>query len=180
MPKDQAVLYIGNHRSFFDIVVTYARCPGLTGYIAKDGVRKVPILGLWMERLYCLFLNRDDLKQGLKETLTAIDQEKSGISISIYPEGTRNKDKEHPNSILPLKEGSFKIAQKTKCPIIPMVMTGTADVFENHFPWVHSTEVTLTYGKPILVSELGKEDQKHLGAYCQNIIQQMLDAELAN
>ena len=42
------------------------------------------------------------------------------------------------------------------------------------------TEVTLTYGKPILVSELGKEDQKHLGAYCQNIIQQMLDAELAN
>ena len=39
VPKDQAVLYIGNHRSFFDIVVTYARCPGLTGYIAKDGVR---------------------------------------------------------------------------------------------------------------------------------------------
>ena len=55
VPKDQAVLYIGNHRSFFDIVVTYARCPGLTGYIAKDGVRKIPILGLWMERLYCLF-----------------------------------------------------------------------------------------------------------------------------
>ena len=180
VPKDQAVLYIGNHRSFFDIVVTYARCPGLTGYIAKDGVRKVPILGLWMERLYCLFLNRDDLKQGLKVILTAIDQVKSGISICIFPEGTRNKDKEHPNSLLPFKEGSFKIAQKTKCPIIPMVMTGTADVFENHFPWVHSTEVTLTYGKPILVSELGKEDQKHLGAYCQNIIQQMLDAELAN
>ena len=112
--------------------------------------------------------------------LTAIDQVKSGISICIFPEGTRNKDKEHPNSLLPFKEGSFKIAQKTKCPIIPMVMTGTADVFENHFPWVHSTEVTLTYGKPILVSELDKEDQKHLGAYCQNIIQQMLDAELAN
>ena len=40
VPKDQAVLYIGNHRSFFDIVITYARCPRLTGYIAKDSDRK--------------------------------------------------------------------------------------------------------------------------------------------
>ena len=117
VPTDQPVLYIGNHRSFFDIVVTYARCPGLTGYISKDGVNKVPILGLWMRRLYCLFLDRKDLKQGLKVILTAIDQVKSGISICIFPEGTRNKDAEHPDTLLPFKEGSFKIAQKTKCPI---------------------------------------------------------------
>lgn len=35
VPKDQAVLYIGNHRSFFDILLTYVHCPDLTGYIAK-------------------------------------------------------------------------------------------------------------------------------------------------
>ena len=132
-----------------------------------------------MRRLYCLFLDRNDLKQGLKVILTAIAQVNSGISICIFPEGTRNKDQEHPNSLLPFKEGSFKIAQKTGCPIIPMALTGTADVFENHFPWVRSTEVTLTYGKPILVSELSREDQKHLGTYCQNVIQQMLDAQLS-
>ncbi len=33
VPKDEAVLYIGNHRSFFDIIITYSRCPRLTGYI---------------------------------------------------------------------------------------------------------------------------------------------------
>ena len=161
-------------------MVTYARCPGLTGYISKDGVNKVPVLGIWMRRLYCLFLDRKDLKQGLKVILTAIDQVKSGISICIFPEGTRNKDAEHPNTLLPFKEGSFKIAQKTKCPIVPMVLTGTADVFENHFPWVRSAKVTLTYGKPIYVSELSKEDQKRLGSYCQEIIQDMLNQELAS
>ena len=62
VPKDQAVLYIGNHRSFFDIVITYARCPRLTGYIAKDSMKHVPLLSLWMKRLYCLFLNRDDVR----------------------------------------------------------------------------------------------------------------------
>ena len=39
VPKDQAVLYIGNHRSYFDIIITYARCPRLTGYIAKKDMR---------------------------------------------------------------------------------------------------------------------------------------------
>ncbi len=44
---------------------------------------------------------------------------------------------------------------------------GTADIFENHFPWLHSTEVKLTYGEPIILSELSKEDQKHIGVYCR-------------
>lgn len=174
VPTDQAVLYIGNHRSIFDIVITYAQCPNLTGYISKDGVNKVPLLGIWMRRLYCLFLDRKDLKQGLKTILTAIDQVKSGISICIFPEGTRNRDREDATTLLPFKDGSFKIAQKTGCPIIPMALTGTADIFENHFPWLHSTEVKLTYGEPIILSELSKEDQKHIGVYCQNVIHEML------
>ena len=43
VPKDIPVLYIGNHRSFFDIVITYARCPRLTGYVAKDSLKKIPL-----------------------------------------------------------------------------------------------------------------------------------------
>ena len=35
IPKDEAVLYIGNHRSVFDIVLTYPRCPGLTSFISN-------------------------------------------------------------------------------------------------------------------------------------------------
>ena len=76
--------------------------------------------------------------------------------------------------LLPFKDGSFKIAQKTGCPIIPMALTGTADIFENHFPWLHRAEVKLTYGEPIIFAELSKEDQKHIGAYCQNVIHEML------
>lgn len=36
VPKDKAVLYVGNHRSYFDVVMTYARCPRLTGYVAQN------------------------------------------------------------------------------------------------------------------------------------------------
>lgn len=178
VPRDEPVLYIGNHRSFFDVVVTYARCPGLTGYIAKDGVNKVPIFRIWMKRLHCIFLKRDDMKEGLKVILKAIEYVKSGISICIFPEGTRNKDKNNPTSLLPFKEGSFKIASKTGCKIVPMALIGTADILENHFPWIHSTDIKLIYGEPIDVSALDKDQQKHVGAYCQAVVEELIRSNL--
>ena len=90
---DVPVLYIGNHRSFFDVPITYPRCPIRTGYIAKKEMEKVPLLSTWMKRLHCLFLDRNDLRQGLKTILTAIEKVKSGISICIFPEIHRTKMK---------------------------------------------------------------------------------------
>ena len=171
VPKDEPVLYIGNHRSYFDIVITYARCPRLTGYVAKDSLEKVPLLSLWMKRLHCLFLNREDVKEALKTILTGIDNIKNGISMCIFPEGTRNTTDE---LMLPFKEGSFKMAEKTGCAIVPMALTNTADILENHFPRVKATHVILEYGKPIYINELDKETKKKLGVYCRSIIAEML------
>lgn len=177
VPKDQPVLYIGNHRSYFDVIITYSRCPGLTGYIAKDNMAKVPLLSTWMRRLYCLFLNREDMRKGLKTILQAIDQVKEGISICIFPEGTRNRTEEE---MLPFHAGSFKIAEKTGCPIIPMAITNSAEIWEAHFPSIHSAHVTIQYGEPIVVSELSKEDQKRLSDYVQNQIHLMLTENTAH
>ncbi|MCI8635863.1 MAG: 1-acyl-sn-glycerol-3-phosphate acyltransferase [Eubacterium sp.] len=174
VPKDTAVLYIGNHRSFFDVVITYSRCPGLTGYVAKDSMLKVPLLSIWMKRLYCLFLNRNDVKEGFKMILTGIEQIKRGISVCIFPEGTRCQSSDD-TKMLPFKEGSMKMAAKTGCPIIPMAITGSADIFENHFPWIRSAHVTLQYDEPIYPKNLSKEEQKHLGSYTRTKIGAMLE-----
>ena len=99
VPKDRAVLYVGNHRSYFDVVMTYARCPRLTGYVAKVEMLRYPLLRDWMKALYCLLLDRNDIKQGLKTILHGIQYIKNGISICIFPEGTRN----HSDVMLPFK-----------------------------------------------------------------------------
>lgn len=171
VPKDETVLYIGNHKSYFDIVITYARCPGLTGYVAKDSMKKVPLLSTWMRRLHCLFINREDVKEALKTILAGVENIKNGISVCIFPEGTRNKTDE---LMLPFKEGSFKMAEKTGCAIIPMAISNSAEILENHFPRVKKTHVVLEYGKPIYPNELDKETRKKVGAYCQSIIEEML------
>ena len=175
VPKDQAVLYVGNHRSYFDVVMTYARCPGLTGYVAKAEMLKIPLLRDWMKALYCLFLDRSNIKEGLKTILKGIEYIKNGISICIFPEGTRNRSAE----MLPFKEGSMKMAEKTGCPIIPMAITKSAEIFENHVPFIRGCHVILEYGTPILPSELSKEEKKFLGAYTQQRIQEMLDKNKA-
>lgn len=171
VPKDQAVLYIGNHRSYFYILLTYSRCPRLTGYVAKVEMLRYWLLRDWMKALYCLFLDREDMKAGLKTILQGIEYIKNGISICIFPEGTRNRQEE----MLPFKEGSLKMAEKTGCPIIPMAITNSAEIFENHLPFVRPCHVILEYGTPILPKELSKEDRKFLGAYTQKKIQEMLD-----
>lgn len=173
IPKDQAVLYVCNHRSYFDIILGYSIMPGLTGYISKDDLEKVPLLNIWMRRLYCLFLNRTDMKQGLKTILKAIEYIKQGVSICIFPEGTRNRGEE--GSLLEFKEGSFKIAEKTGCPVIPMAISHTADVILNHMPKVTPCHVTIEYGEPIYPKELPKEQKRALGAMTKGRIQEMLD-----
>lgn len=174
VPKDEAVLYIGNHRGIFDVVATYPQCEGLTGYIAKDAVRKVPVLRLWMQRLYCLFMVREDIKQSMKVILTAIDQIKQGISICIFPEGTRSKNVDDPTELLPFKEGSFKIALKTGCKIIPMGILGSDEVFENHKPWIHKGRIVIVYGDPIDPASFDKETSKKIGAYCQEVVSELV------
>ena len=72
IPTDQAVLYIGNHRSCVDILLTYVNCPGPTGFVAKKETEKIPLFVQWMKNIHCLFLDRKDIKQGLKTILTAI------------------------------------------------------------------------------------------------------------
>lgn len=173
IPKDQAVLYVCNHRSYFDIILGYSIMPGLTGYISKDDLEKVPLLNIWMRRLYCLFLNRTDMKQGLKTILKAIEYIKQGVSICIFPEGTRNRGEE--GSLLEFKEGSFKIAEKTGCPVIPIAISHTADVILNHMPKVTPCHVTIEYGEPIYPKELPKEQKRALGAMTKGRIQEMLD-----
>ena len=167
VPKNEPVLYVGNHRSYFDIVITYSRVPDLTGYIAKKEMLRWPLLVNWMKNLHCLFLDRQDVKQGLKTILTAIDKVKAGISICIFPEGTRNRVND---TFMEFHEGSFKVASKSGCAVIPMAIYNSAAIFEDHIPLIRKTTVIVEYGKPFYIKDLPKETQKRVGAYSRDLI----------
>ena len=138
---DEPVLFIGNHRSYFDIVITYARCRNLTGYIAKKEMLSIPLLRTWMKRLYCLFINRDDVKEALKTILAGIDHIKNGISMCIFPEGTRSRT----GHMLPLLGGASLLALKSGCDVVPIYIEGSYKPF--HRMIVH-------VGRPVEMADL--------------------------
>lgn len=168
VPKDTAVLYVGNHRSFYDIILTYVRVPRPTGYVAKVEMLKIPLLSNWMKNLHCLFLDRDNIKEGLKTILKGVEKVKNGISICIFPEGTRNKTAD---TFLPFHEGSFKIAEKGGVPVVPITIVNSSAVFEDHFPKIRRANVIIEYGEPIYINALDKETKKALGSYVRGIIE---------
>ncbi len=173
IPTNQAVLFVGNHRSYFDIILSYISVPGITGYVAKKEMDRYPLLRGWMRYIHCLFLDRDDIKQGLQTILTGVQKIKSGISIFIFPEGTRNKSDD---SFLPFKAGSLKIAEKSGCPIIPVAIVNSDNVFEKHLPKIYKTTVVIEYGTPIDIKSLDKDAKKELPNTVFHTIQTMYES----
>lgn len=169
VPKDEPVLYIGNHRSYFDILITYIRVPRLTGYMSKIEILRIPSLNTWMKYLHCVFLDRSDIKAGMQSILTAIEKIRAGISICIFPEGTRNRSND---TFLEFHNGSFKVAEKTGCAIVPMSINNAGQIFEDHVPFIRKTHVVLEYCKPIYMSELDKADRRRIGALVQDVIKE--------
>ena len=173
IPKDRAVLYVGNHRSYFDILTGYVTVPTLVGFVAKKEMEKIPLLSKWMLNVNCLFLDRNNIKEGLKMILAGIEKVRRGVSVWIFPEGTRNKN-EQLSDLLPFKEGSLKIAEKSGCPVVPVAIKGTAEVFEKHIPLICPSHVVIEFGEPFIVKELDPENRKFVGAYTREKIAGML------
>lgn len=171
VPKDTACLFVANHSSFFDVIIGYTFMDRPTGFIAKKEFAKYPSLHAWMYFMRCLFLDRKDVKQGMKTILKAVEYLKEGINIFVFPEGTRSRNGE----MLPFKDGSMKMAERSGCPIIPVAISNTAALFEDHFPKITPKTVVFTFGKPIYTKELEGDDKKHVGQYVQNIIKDMIE-----
>lgn len=167
VPKDRPVLYISNHRSYYDIILTYYRVPRQTGYIAKDSMAHVPSFSRWMRYLHCLFLDRKDVKKGMQVIKDAIELINNGISVHVCPEGTRNKTDE---ILLPFHDGTFKIAERTGCPIVPITVNNTDALYEKNNHRIKSAHVIIEYGKPIETAGLSREEKKKLSSMTREVI----------
>ena len=139
IPKDRSVLYAMNHRGFFDVILALATVPGLAAFVSKKEIAKVPGLRLWMRNINCVFLDRENPREGIKAILKGIQNINNGTSMFICPEGTRNTGEE----LLPFKPGSLKIAEKSGCPVVPVAVTHAEKVFENQKPWLRPYQMTI-------------------------------------
>lgn len=171
VPKDRACVFVSNHQGIFDIhaMLGYTGVP--IGLISKTENKKIPIVGAWMVALDCVFLERGNPRSSLLQIAKAVELVKNGLSMVIFPEGTRAKC----DNLGEFKQGSLKLATRSKAPIVPVTINGTYKIFEAHNKKIHPAEVTITFGTPIETADLSKEEEAGLLDQVVHVIQKNLD-----
>jgi len=117
----QAYVFAANHRSNFDIFALVAVLPGRFLWVAKKSLFHIPVLGQALSRMGSIPVDRDNLRSAVKSLDQATAIVKSGVSLIIFPEGTRALTRE----LLPFKKGVFIMAIKAGQPIVPVSISGT-------------------------------------------------------
>ncbi|MCK9377801.1 MAG: 1-acyl-sn-glycerol-3-phosphate acyltransferase [Syntrophobacterales bacterium] len=117
----QAYVFAANHRSNFDIFVLISVLPGRFLWVAKKALFHIPVLGLALSRMGSISVDRDNLRSAVQSLERATAVVKSGVSMIIFPEGTRATCPE----LLPFKKGVFIMAMKAGQPIVPVSISGT-------------------------------------------------------
>lgn len=167
LPKDRTVLFVGNHQGNFDIPIYVTSIPILLGFISKIEVTKIPLVTGWMNAMHCVFMDRSSLRKSSEAIIQGIKILKAGHSLVIFPEGTRSKS----DKIGEFKAGSFKLATKSKCPIVPITINGSYKIMEHgDGPWFKKGTVDFYIHKPIETAELSKEELDNLPAKVHSIV----------
>ena len=172
IPKDTACVFVGNHRSYYDIPLLLASLDKPHGILAKEELEKIPLLNRWMKLLGCVFVKRDDIRASVKALNDATAIVESGRSFVIFPEGTRYKGEE--GGAGEFKAGAFRIAIKTGVPVVPVAISGARGLFEGHGLRATPGDIRVRILPAIQTAGMSKAEQKQLpDAVRQTILAQL-------
>lgn len=164
--KNKTYLILINHRSLYDITLVNL-LPINMRWVAKYELYKTPILGQILFFKNDVMVKRGDAESTKKMMLKCFGYLKRGISISMFPEGTRSED----GCVHEFKEGAFIVAKKGRVPILPIVVQGTWEA-ENkgRFGLLNPNTFTMNIMPEIPVEKVKEMGIKELCEYTHDII----------
>lgn len=119
----QSYVFALNHQSMFDVFVVYGWLPFIFKWMIKAELRKIPLVGKACESAGHIFINRSNPIAANQSMKRAEAQLKNGVSLVIFPEGTRT----YTGEMEPFKRGAFRIATDLMLPIVPVTIRGSFD-----------------------------------------------------
>jgi len=151
-------IYMPNHQSDFDIPVLMAHLKSPFRWLAKAELFKIPIFGQAMRRAGYISIERKDRRSAFESLKKAAKIIRNGVSVLIFPEGTRSKD----GSIASFKKGGFLLAVDSGVPIVPIIICGTREIMHKDRLVIKPGNVTLEIRKPIETSAYTRKSKDDL------------------
>jgi 1-acyl-sn-glycerol-3-phosphate acyltransferase len=164
-------IYMCNHVSNIDPPVVVPAIPRRTSVLVKKELFKVPILGKAMRLGSLVPVDRTNREAAIQSLRAAHDVMRSGINMTVFPEGTRSRD----GKLLPFKKGPFHLAMESGVPVVPMTILNSYELMPPGQDYVLPGTVRLIFHPPLDPRDF--EDKDQLLEAVRNAIAESLPAE---
>jgi 1-acyl-sn-glycerol-3-phosphate acyltransferase len=164
----KSYIYMCNHQSNFDIPVLLGCLPVQFRWLAKAELFKIPIFGRAMRGAGYVGIDRFNRESAFESIEEAAGKIKNGVSVMIFPEGTRSRD----GKIRLFKKGGFIMALNAGALIVPIVIRGTRPIMAKSSLRINPGDATMEVGKPIDASGYTMETKENLIEYVRTVIRE--------
>jgi 1-acyl-sn-glycerol-3-phosphate acyltransferase len=163
-------IYVSNHQSSIDIPALFCSIPVDFRFVAKKQLKYVPVLGWYLSMARYVFIDRANHKEAIKSLDEAAARIRSGISIVVFPEGTRSDDRR----VLPFKKGPFALAVKAGVPVCPVTIEGSGNLMPKNSWDIVPGPIHVHIGAPIDPAPFGDRREALARAVREQVIAQSL------
>ena len=151
-------IFMSNHQGSYDIFALLGHLPFQFKWLAKKELFSIPFFGWTMAAAGYISIDREGTRETVKAMNEAAQKIKDGMSVVIFPEGSRSPD----GLLQPFKKGGFTLAVKSKVPIVPISITGSRDIMPKDKLTATSGEIRIRMGKPIETQNYSLKDRRSL------------------
>lgn len=153
-PK-QTYIFMPNHASFLDILLAFAYIPYNFRIITKEEIFLIPLMGWALKRSRQIPMNRTNPRKGLASLEQAFALLQKGISIVVFPEGTRTLD----GQMNELKATLFILPIRSGIAVVPVRLEGTYEALKRGSILLNPVALKLTFHDPIPAGTFNDQDR---------------------
>ena len=158
LDPERSYVFASNHTSMYDVFAIYGWIGRPFKWVLKEELRKIPFVGMACEKAGFIYISRRGGKKMLESVKRAEAILQQGVSVVIFPEGSRTTDGETG----PFKRGAFEIAREMHLPIVPISLSGGFFLCpkNRYYPTPHRMKMLI--GGPVEFTPADVAEEKQL------------------
>jgi 1-acyl-sn-glycerol-3-phosphate acyltransferase len=173
---ESTYIFMANHASFLDILLVLAHVPHNFRFIVKKEFFSVPLLGAALRRCGEISIDRKNPWKALRSLKQAADRLKQGISIVVFPEGTRSLD----GKIQDFKKALFILPIRSRIPVVPVLIEGTFQGLKRGSILLKPVPLKMTFYDPIPADSFEVRDRDLFAEKVRQILLSHMACEGSN